>query len=243
MQHHSEARNLLTKSGFLVIENVYGQAEIGQLITILDNLNSNKPTFRKTTDLFAIRKFLKEVPEVKSVIFNTALLNIIKTFAGDDYFIVKSIYFDKPPTSNWFVAWHQDLTISVKSKVEVEGFGPWTVKQDQYSVQPPLPILERNLTVRIHLDDTDEQNGALKVIPGSHLKGIVRRDGSGYDEEVVSVMVPAGGIMLMKPLLMHASGRTTNNSKRRVIHIEFSNQRLPEPLHWAEWDVVKSPVK
>lgn len=86
----------------------------------------------------------------------------------------KSIYFDKPEHSSWFVAWHQDLTISVDKKIDLDGFGPWTSKQDQFAVQPPLAFLENIFTVRIHLDDTDEHNGALRVIPGSHRKGIYR---------------------------------------------------------------------
>ncbi len=62
------------------------------------------------------------------------------------------------------VAWHQDLTISVNKKLDLPGYGPWTIKQDQYAVQPPLEILENIFTIRIHLDDTDEKNGALRVI-------------------------------------------------------------------------------
>ncbi len=86
--------------------------------------------------------------------------------------MVKSIYFDKPETSNWYVAYHQDLTISVDRKTPLENFGPWTVKHEQFADQPPLDILEHIFTVRIHLDDTDGDNCALKVVPGSHLKKI-----------------------------------------------------------------------
>ncbi|UZJ63879.1 phytanoyl-CoA dioxygenase family protein [Sphingobacterium sp. KU25419] len=67
-----------------------------------------------------------------------------------------------------------DLTISVDKKLEIENFGPWTTKQNQYAVQPTIDLLENMMTIRIHLDDTDEHNGALKVIPKSHSKGIYR---------------------------------------------------------------------
>ena len=80
---------------------------------------------------------------------------------SDKYFVVKSIYFDKPQSSNWYVSYHQDLTISVDKKLEVDGFGFWTTKQNQFSVQPTLDILQNVVTIRIHLDDTDENNGAL----------------------------------------------------------------------------------
>jgi ectoine hydroxylase-related dioxygenase (phytanoyl-CoA dioxygenase family) len=224
----------LSNKGFAVISNVYTAEEVNGLKKLLTEAVNDKPIFRKTKDLFAIRQCLKEISAIQRILFNGILQDIIENVAGSNYFVVKSIYFDKPPESNWFVAWHQDLTISVSSRVDVEGFGPWTVKQDQFAVQPPVEILQNNLTVRIHLDDTNELNGALKVIPGSHLKGILRNEEINKND-AVSVNVPAGGIMLMKPLLMHSSSRTINNAQRRVLHIEFSNQQLPEPLEWSEY--------
>lgn len=225
----------LSENGFTVINNVFSKEEIAAIISIIEKADSTKSTFRKTADLFAIRQFLKEVPETLPYIFNYSLRSIINQIFGKGYFVVKSIYFDKPPHSNWFVAYHQDLTVSVDKKVDIADFGPWTVKQNQYAVQPSLTILEANFTIRIHLDYTDENNGALKVLPGSHRKGIYRTETIDWQKETeLSCNVAEGGIMLMKPLLLHASGRSTNNNKRRVIHVEFSNQSLPEPLHWSE---------
>jgi len=149
--------------------------------------------------------------------------------------VVKSIYFDKPSRSNWFVAYHQDLTISTANKHPLEGFINWTVKQGQYAVQPPVEVLQRNFTIRIHLDDTDEYNGALRVIPGTHLKGVIApNDFKGLMENETVCSVQQGGIMIMKPMLLHASGRTINNKRRRVVHIEMSDAVLPEPLEWGE---------
>lgn len=183
-------------------------------------------------DVFAIRRVLQEVPDVGSLIFTPRLRSVISSF-GEGYFVVKSIYFDKPGGSNWFVAYHQDLTISVDKRGEYPGFSAWTVKQDHLAVQPPVDILENIYTVRIHLDDTDENNGALKVIPGSHRDGVVRPELIDRSAEIVC-SVKKGGVMIMKPLLLHASGRTVDARNRRVIHIEFSNCRLPEGLEWGE---------
>jgi len=169
------------------------------------------------------------------LIFNDKLKSIIKEIVGNNYFLVKSIYYDKPETSNWYVSYHQDLTISVDKKIELDNFGPWTIKQNQFAVQPPTDILENITTLRIHLDDTDEHNGALRVIPKSHLKKIYRPETINWEVETeISCSVNKGGIMLMEPLLLHSSGRTTNNKKRRVIHIEFSNMELPSELNWSE---------
>ncbi|WP_460471844.1 phytanoyl-CoA dioxygenase family protein [Emticicia fontis] len=105
----------------------------------------------------------------------------------------------------------------------------------QFAVQPPLAILKDNFTIRIHLDDTDEGNGALRVIPQSHLKGIYRPETIDRNvESETSCSVQKGGIMFIKPLLLHASNRTINQRKRRVIHIEFSRSQLPANLHWSE---------
>lgn len=221
--------------GFAVINNVFSQKELEEINHVLQNIDTSKENFRKSEDLFAIRQFLKEVPEIKDLIFNENIQKVVKEIFGEKYFVVKSIYFDKPETSNWYVAYHQDLTISVDKKLDLPDFGPWTTKKNQFAVQPPLNILENIYTVRIHLDDTDENNGALKVVPKSHAKGIYRPETIDWTIETEEICnVEKGGIMMMKPLTLHGSNRTTNGKKRRVIHIEFSDRELPEVLQWSE---------
>lgn len=221
----------LNRDGFTILKDVFDQEAIQQMIHAIEQAGIS----RKTKELFAIRQVLKEVPALNALLLTPAFRNCIQALSGADHFIVKSIYFDKPGTSNWFVAYHQDLTIAVDRKENIPGFGPWTVKQEQFGVQPPVDILENMFTMRIHLDDTDENNGALKVIPGSHLKKVYRAETIDWSVEKETICnVPKGGVMVMKPLLLHASGRTTNGLNRRVLHIEFCNKELPAPLLWAE---------
>jgi len=225
----------LSADGYVIIPDVFTPSECDAILQCIDAAAQDKTTFRKSADLFAIRQFLKELPETQALILSDKLKSLISGLFGQGYFVSKSIYFDKPARSNWFVAYHQDLTISVDKKIELTGFGPWSAKQDQYAVQPPLSILEDNFTVRIHLDDTDAANGALKVVPGSHRKGIYRPETIDWDVEAEHICpVPRGGIMMMRPLLLHASGRSTNDRKRRVAHIEFSKAALPGNLRWSE---------
>ena len=228
----------LRDDGFIILESIYNTNEIEKLIAIIATATAKKVnslTFRKHEDLFAIRQFINEVPETLPIIFNTKLKEVISKFLGDDFFIIKSIYFDKPEKSNWFVSYHQDLTISILEKVVTEGYKKWTVKEKQFAVQPPATILENNFTIRIHLDDTTKHNGALKVIKGSHSAGIERIENIGHNiDKEQFCEVKKGGIMIMKPLLFHASNKTTNDHRRRVIHIELSNQNLPTSLAWSE---------
>jgi ectoine hydroxylase-related dioxygenase (phytanoyl-CoA dioxygenase family) len=228
----------INSEGFAIIEKVYSEIEIEKIISEIERVTENETensTFRKSEDLFAIRQFHKEIPKTLDIIFNQNLKEIIKLNFGENYFITKSIYFDKPEKSNWFVAYHQDLTISVDKKAEIEGFENWTTKQNQFAVQPPKEILEQNFTIRIHIDKTTKENGALKVLNKTHKKGIVRIENIDFENEIETICeVEKGGIMIMKPLIFHASNKTTNNERRRVIHIEFSNQKLTNELEWSE---------
>jgi ectoine hydroxylase-related dioxygenase (phytanoyl-CoA dioxygenase family) len=235
LENLDKHKNEILENGFTTVNTIYSTDEIEQILATINQADTSKETFRKSADLFAVRQFLKEIPATKELIFNDKLNSTITELFGQNYFVVKSIYFDKPETSNWYVSYHQDLTISVDKKLELENFGPWTVKQNQFAVQPPIDILENNFTIRIHLDDTDVNNGALKVIQKSHLKKIYRPETINWATEIETICnVKRGGVMIMKPLLLHSSSRTTNNKKRRVIHIEFSNQELPSELNWSE---------
>src|SRR5579875_2741479 len=155
--HHQEN---LVNNGFTVIDQVFSLEEVQQIIRAIEVADTTGPLFRKTSDLFAIRQVLKQMTQLVPFVFNENMRRLINKIGGENYFVVKSIYFDKPGNSNWFVAYHQDLTISVNQKVEIAGFRPWTFKQNQFAVQPPLNILQDIIIIRIHLDDTDENNGA-----------------------------------------------------------------------------------
>lgn len=235
----SMKKDFFTEKGFAIVDNIYSDEEINNILKFIEKSDSGKETYRKTQDVFAIRQVLKEIPEIKDIVFNANIREIIRSIGGDNCFVVKSIYFDKPETSNWFVAYHQDLTISVKNKIDSIGFSNWTKKQNQFAVQPPLEILENIFTIRIHLDTTTNENGAVKVIEKSHLYGIYRPELIDKTKEKETICeVEKGGIMLMKPLTLHASTRTTNNKRRRVLHIEFSNSKLPENLDWSEYSKI-----
>ncbi len=239
MDNWASHRDNILLNGFTTIEGIYADSEIDGIITLIGSADKTNSSFRQTDDLFSIRQFLKEIPTATQLIFNDKLKFVINNLFGQDYFVVKSIYFDKPEKSNWFVAWHQDLTISVDKKLQIDRYGPWTVKQNQFAVQPPIQLLEDNFTIRIHLDNTDEGNGALKVIPASHLKGVHRAENIDWTKETETACdVKSGGAMIMRPLLLHSSNRTTNNHKRRVIHIEFSKTELHSGLNWSEKLVV-----
>ncbi|MBI1782365.1 MAG: phytanoyl-CoA dioxygenase family protein [Sphingobacteriales bacterium] len=187
----------IEENGYTIIDDILNNSEIKEIISLIEKADKENDTFRKTNELFAIRQFLKGIPGIKSLLFNNNTKSVIQETFGSEYFIVKSIYFDKPGLSNWFVSYHQDLTISVDRKNNIPGFGPWTVKQNQFAVQPPQEILESNFTIRFHLDDTNENNGALRVIPGSHKRGVIRSETINLKTQMENICcIKAGGAMI-----------------------------------------------
>ena len=150
---------------------------------------------------------------------------------------VRAIYFDKTPDSNWLVAWHQDLTIALRERREISGWGPWSAKGEIQHVEPPVRFLEQMIAVRLHLDRCDDTNGALSVLAGSHRHGRLSADEIEKfrtEHSAVFCRADVGDALLMRPLLLHSSGRSRSRTHRRNVHIEYAGFELPERLAWNE---------
>lgn len=221
----------LEHKGFAILRNVFARKEVNQI------KQSIQKYFAEHTEQepHAIRDLMNEIPELREIIFHSNLKTILKRI-NPEYFLTKAIFFDKSPDANWYVTWHQDTTINVKEKYAVEGYSGWTKKEKFLSVVPPDEVLKNTLTVRIHLDDTDESNGALKVIPGSQNKKLSNEEIQLIAQNSIPYIcdVEACGIQLMRPLLLHASSKATSQKHRRVLHLEFNSTELPKTLRWAE---------
>ncbi|SFP92460.1 phytanoyl-CoA dioxygenase family protein [Hymenobacter arizonensis] len=225
----------LEADGFAIVAGLYEPTEVAALLRCIETASGSGPNFRRSQELFAIRNVVGEVPDLWPLLDTAALRTLLGQLFPDGCHLVKSIYFDKPALSNWLVAWHQDLMINVDRRADAQGFGPWTSKPEGVSVQPPVAVLQNVCTIRIHLDDCDASNGALKVVAGSHQHGVLLPAAlPGLTPTAVACAVPAGGAMLMRPLLLHASNRSTSHRPRRVVHLEFASVELPEEIQWRE---------
>lgn len=148
---------------------------------------------------------------------------------------VRVLLFDKTAETNWMVPWHQDRTIAVAERHDVAGFSSWNVKDGVTHVEPPIDLLARMVTLRLHLDETGPENGALDIVPGSHKAGrlpaadVVRL---GRESSYVRCAAGVGDVLAMRLLTVHKSERATLVSRRRVLHVDYSADVLPEPLAW-----------
>ena len=214
-------------NGFSIVDRYLDRDSIDRLIQAITVLNF-------THTQAGVRNLLELVPSIRTLAQSPELRSLVAPILGDSARVVRGIFFDKNPTANWKVPWHQDLTIAVKNRLEVPDFHPWSVKEGIPHVQPPVAILEQMLTVRVHLDRTDESNGALKLIPGSHAEGKLTMPAIDRWKQspVVSGNCEAGGILLMRPLILHASSSALVPSHRRVIHLEYASHQLSDGLEW-----------
>jgi ectoine hydroxylase-related dioxygenase (phytanoyl-CoA dioxygenase family) len=179
---------------------------------------------------------LLSLPTIRVLATSRPVREIMEMFLGPNCFAVRGIFFNKTRSSNWKVVWHQDLTIAVRERIEVRGFGAWTTKTGIWHVQPPSEVMSGLLAIRLHVDESGIDNGPLRVIAGSHCKGRLSAEqiGSWSKECSVTCTVPKGGALVMRPLLLHASSSCVIPKSRRVIHLEFAATELPHGLYWYD---------
>lgn len=161
--------------------------------------------------------------------------SIASQFIGKQCRPVRAILFDKNANTNWSLGWHQDRTICVKERIEVDGFGPWTTKSGMQHVEPPFDLLARMLTLRVHLDDVPSGNSPLLIAPGSHTEGripigdynkVVRKYG------IYSCLALAGDVWVYSTPILHASEAASVINHRRVLQVDYSADELTGGLEW-----------
>lgn len=165
---------------------------------------------------------------VQAIASGQAMMEIAKSIVGPGAVPFRATLFDKSPDSNWLVMWHQDTALPLEEKRELEGWGPWSVKDGFTYAHAPAEALEQVIALRLHVDDSKSDNGPLRVLPGTHNRGLL--DDSQMHDLAASIpsvdcTVLAGGVIAMRPLVVHASSKSTSDAPRRVLHIEYAAQR------------------
>ncbi|MBX7053902.1 MAG: phytanoyl-CoA dioxygenase family protein [Pyrinomonadaceae bacterium] len=213
-------------SGFAVFENIFNENECDILKLHLDDRSKRA----------GVRHLFGDAV-VQSVATDPRLLSIARDFLDSEPVPFKATLFDKSESSNWLVVWHQDRVLPVRSRTSETGWGPWTVKGGIQFAQAPFWAMNEVIALRLHLDPSTEDNGPLKVIPGSHSLGLVDQNEVvryASKSSHVTCTVGKGGVIAMKPLLIHSSSKSTSPEPRRVLHIEYATRlRLSETIQLA----------
>jgi hypothetical protein len=228
----------LAREGFARAAHRIGPDATAALCATMDSLATEDAcdaNRRRGNQTFARRNLLA-LAEIRAIAHSSEIRKILIPVLGPQARPVRGILFDKSRFANWTVPWHQDLSIAVNHRINVPGFGPWSIKAGVHHVQPPVDILQQMLTIRLHLDDCDADNGPLKVIPGSHRAVLSAAELARIVEAGprVECLIPAGGALVMRPMLVHGSSPARRPAHRRVIHLEFAACDLPGDLQWHQ---------
>ncbi len=197
----------LDELGFAIVDPAIEQACIDPLIRVIDTLENGGRRSRQG----GVRDVLRRLPDLPRIINHPAVTSLVRAGLGPAAFAVRGVVFDKNATANWKVPWHQDLTVAVQGRTDVDGYGPWSSKEGVAHVQPPVHVLEQMIAVRIHLDDCGPSNGPVRVLAGTHRLGRLSNEAITEAQQrhrEITCSVRRGGLLAMRRITTRSSGRT-----------------------------------
>jgi ectoine hydroxylase-related dioxygenase (phytanoyl-CoA dioxygenase family) len=213
--------SLIGEQGFAILPEILLPREAQWLIDDLDHF----PLKRSKA---GVRHALRH-PAVAALAQEPRLLRVAQATLGTAAVPFRATLFDKSHQANWLVVWHQDTALPLRERRDTPGWGPWSVKDGVVYAHAPASALSRVTALRIHLDDSTMHNGPLRVLPGTHTRGVLTDDAI---QELAAQIAPIdcviqqGGVLVMKPLLVHASSKSRSETPRRVLHIEYAETAL-----------------
>src|SRR5882724_5068972 len=211
------SREGVDQNGFAIVRNVLSSQDIARILDDLQDatLRRSRAGVRHAFDSAGIARFSR----------NSQLLQIAQEILGYSAFPFRATLFDKSSVANWLVVWHQDTALPVQERHDTPGWGPWSVKEGVIYAHAPADALSQVLALRVHLDDSRADHGPLRVLPATHKSGVLS-DGVmlslASELAPVECLVPSGGVLAMRPLLVHASSKSQVAAPRRVLHIEYA---------------------
>ena len=202
--------------GYGVVENVFADADLAPVVAALEG--------HLATRSRAGARHVLALPAVRALAADARLIELAARFIGPAR-PVRATLFDKSADANWLVAWHQDTALPMQARSDAVAWGPWSIKAGVLHAIAPASALEQVVALRVSLDASTSENGPLRVLPGTHAHGLLDQaeiERLTRQVEPVSCTVDAGGVVAMRPLVLHASSKSTSEARRRVLHIEYA---------------------
>jgi ectoine hydroxylase-related dioxygenase (phytanoyl-CoA dioxygenase family) len=205
------------RHGFEILPDVFLPSEV---LRISDEIDHSSLRRSKAGIRHALRH-----PVIAALAREPRLRDLAREILGGAAIPFRATLFDKSPRSNWLVVWHQDTALPLRDRRDIAGWGPWSIKDGLVYARAPASALCRVAALRIHLNDCTAQNGPLRVLPGTHTRGVLSDDAIhklASQMAPVDCLVPQGGVLAMRPMLIHASSKSQGEAPRRVLHIEYA---------------------
>lgn len=219
----------IERDGFAILPGLFPAESVDVLLQEINELSPQRSRA-------GIRHALRLHP-VAMISRHPLLSDLTSEVLGPDAYPFRATLFDKSSTADWLVVWHQDTALPLRARIDLPGWGPWSVKDGIHYAHAPSSALSQVLALRIHLDDSTPSNGPLRVLPGTHTLGVMSDDSIlelAARLGAVDCIVPKGGILAMRPLIVHASSKSHIEMPRRVLHIEYAaSASIANPLELA----------
>jgi ectoine hydroxylase-related dioxygenase (phytanoyl-CoA dioxygenase family) len=227
----------LERQGFCMLRNSVSLEQVAALREACDDAlaEPSESVLARSSrgHVYAARNLLDVVPEIKTFWQKSPLIDFLRHFLGQNFGLVRVLFFDKPPDRTWALPWHKDTAIAVKDNSLVSSqLSRPTLKAGVPHVIASDEVLKRMLTLRLHLDEVTDENGPLRVIPGSHVSST--SEGEGVEAAAI-IHAAVGDVLAMRPLISHSSGSSHPGTvrHRRILHLEFSaDPQLPDGYEW-----------
>lgn len=203
--------------GHRILPDIFGRAEMRELLGHLSraDLKRSKGGARHLLAVAAVRELAEDA----------RMRQLASEFLEVDAIPFKATLFDKSRRANWLVAWHQDTALPLQRRTDDPDWGPWSMKAGLLYAHAPAWALEQVVALRVSLDDSSADNGPLRVLPNTHRGGVLTAEEiKRFEREVppVECVTPSGGVIVMRPLAVHASSKSASARPRRVLHIEYA---------------------
>ena len=203
--------------GFAIVPRVLDHAEVDAILRELEGAGLHRSR--------AGARHLLSVPAVAALATHAQLLALAADTLGGEAIPFGATLFDKSPDANWLVVWHQDRALPIVERREAAGWGPWSHKDGVLYANAPVTALAQVVALRVHLDDSTADNGPLRVLPGTHALGVLSDEqiqDAARRIEPVMCTVERGGVVAMRPLIVHASSKVAAAASRRLLHLEYA---------------------
>ena len=216
----------IEQQGFAIIPEVLTRVEVEGLLEALSHVTLQRSR--------AGARHALRYAAIATLAQDPRLLGIAQQVLGSTAFPFRATLFDKSPDANWLVVWHQDTALPLRERRESAGWGPWSVKEGVIYAHAPASALDQVLALRVHLDDSTALNGPLRLLPATHTLGVLSDDAiHELTKQIppVDCLVPQGGVLAMRPLIVHSSSKSQAEGARRVLHIEFASSAMTAEGH------------
>lgn len=206
-----QQKKLYESNGYILgLPAVYDARGVQELN---EGLNELLKLLHPGEDAKEIREWHESSRFLYDICTNDTILDYVEDILGPDFYLWGSNFFIKPPRSNSTVGWHQDTYY--------------------WPVDPKI-----SATVWIAFEDVDEQNAAMRVIPGSHKAGLLKHSrstdtdsvltlelegGQFREDAAASLNLKAGQISIHDDKIVHGSLANRSDRRRAGLTIRYSS--------------------